>query len=122
MHQYIQNNKQIIDFSLDPLPEDIYTATPVLLNSYLTIFQNTTSASRTPRQRQGINILLDHMFSSSEVTNKVFVADPYLFMTPELPFEEVGNRLLPPTPEPQPTPSPSTQLPERIDLRIDQVI
>jgi hypothetical protein len=52
MQDYIQNNRQIIDFSLDQLPEEIYTPTPVLLNSYLTFFFNTTRTSRTARQRQ----------------------------------------------------------------------
>jgi hypothetical protein len=52
MNATIQANKQFIDFSLNPLPSDLYTENKVLLNSYLTFFFNTERAMRTARQRQ----------------------------------------------------------------------
>ncbi|MBP6256660.1 hypothetical protein KA405_02830 [Patescibacteria group bacterium] len=52
MESYIQSNKQFIDFSLNPLPSDLYKANSVLLNSYLTFFFNAERTMRTARQRQ----------------------------------------------------------------------
>lgn len=116
MRQYIQDNRQIIDFSLDPLPEEIYTPTPVLLNSYLTFFFNTSRPTRTARQRQWISALLKEIYASSSGLQDVFVHDPYLFTTPNIPLEEIKKRILP-VPKPVITSGATTQpLPERIDL------
>lgn len=116
MDQYIQNNNQIIDFSLDPLPEDIYAPTPVLLNSYLTFFFNTSRTTHTSRQRQGISTLLKEIYATSSWLQEIFVHDPYLFTTPDIPLEEIKKRILPPA-QPVAATGPTNQLlPERIDL------
>lgn len=116
MQQYIQDNNQIIDFSLDALPEELYTPTPVLLNSYLTFFFNTTRTNRTARQRQGISALIKEIYATSSGLQSVFVHDPYLFTTPDIPLEEIKKRLLPPQEPVVATWTTTQPLPERIDL------
>ncbi len=116
MQEYIQNNNQIIDFSLDQLPEEIYTPTPVLLNSYLTFFFNTTRTSRTARQRQWISALIKDIYATSTGLQDVFVQDPYLFTTPDIPLEEIKKRLLPKQEPLVNTWTTIQPLPERINL------
>lgn len=125
MQQYIQDNTQIIDFSLDPLPEELYTSTSVLLNSYLTFFFNHADSTRTARQRQWISALIKDIYATSSGLENVFVHDPYLFTTPDIPLEEIKKRLLP-TQEPVvATWTTTLPLPERIDLnniKVDDMI
>ncbi len=116
MQQYVQDNPQAIDFSLDTLPTELYTPTPVLLNSYLTFFFNTTRESRTARQRQWISALIKEIYATTSWLENVFVHDPYLFTTPDIPLEEIKNRILPRQEQPVSTWTTTIPLPERIDL------
>ncbi|MDP2669686.1 MAG: hypothetical protein Q8O99_01395 [bacterium] len=52
MESYVRDHKQIIDFSLNELPDDIYEPTPVLLNTYLIYFLNTKNPQRSIDQRK----------------------------------------------------------------------
>jgi hypothetical protein len=119
MQQYIQNNTQTIDFSLDPLPESLYTPTPVVLNNYLSFFLNTARTNRTIRQRQWLSALIKDVYATNSGNSElaeIFIADPYLFTTPDIWREEAKKRLLP-TQEPVAATWVSIQpLPERINI------
>lgn len=116
MQQYVQDNPQVVDFSLDTLPTELYTPTPILLNSYLTFFFNTTRENRTPRQRQWISALIKEIYATASGLENIFVHDPYLFTTPDIPLEEIKNRILPRQEQPVSTWTTTIPLPERIDL------
>lgn len=96
LYDYIADNKQLIDFSLDPLPEDMYTASPIVLNSYLSFFFNTKRNTFSSRQRKWVAALLQHIFHTSTGTQDVFVQDPYLFSVPSMSSGEIASLILPP--------------------------
>jgi len=116
MNQYVQDNPQAIDFSLDELPVDLYTPTPILLNSYLAFFFNTSRVNRTAGQRQWISALIKDIYATSSWLDTVFVRDPYLFTTPEIPFEQIKKRILPYQEQMPTTWAVVLPLPERIDI------
>jgi hypothetical protein len=105
MESYIQSNKQFIDFSLNPLPSDIYNVNNVLLNSYLTFFFNAERTIRTARQRQWLSLLIKNIFidtNNSTWETKLFEYDPYLFPLDQRASEEEIKKLLLPVPETKP--------------------
>ncbi len=105
MESYIQSNKQFIDFSLNPLPSDLYKANSVLLNSYLTFFFNAERTMRTARQRQWLSLLIKNIFidtNNSTWETKLFEYDPYLFPLDQRASEEEIKKLLLPVPETKP--------------------
>jgi hypothetical protein len=105
MNATIQANKQFIDFSLNPLPSDLYTENKVLLNSYLTFFFNTERAMRTARQRQWLSLLLKNIYiDKNNITweNKLFEYDPYLFPLEQRASDEEIKKLLLPIPDVKP--------------------
>lgn len=96
---YVQANTQVIDFSLDPLPEDLYNPTSILLNNYFAFFFNTTRSAQTVNQRKWLAALLQKAFiaQSFSGSSQIYAPDTYLFATPNLSIPEIRD-LLSPTP------------------------
>ncbi len=96
LQKFVKENKQIVDFSLDPLPEDIYTPTPILLNNYFTFFINSARTDRSEAQKKGIALLIQQLYTTTTGTEALFVRDPYLFSMPTKTTDEIKDLLLPP--------------------------
>lgn len=117
MNAAIQANKQFIDFSLHPLPSDLYKANKVLLNSYLTFFFNAERAMRTARQRQWLSLLIKNIYIDTNQNtweNKLFEYDPYLFPLEQRASDEEIKKLLLPVPETKPATNENTPLESNI--------
>lgn len=113
MNATIQANKQFIDFSLNPLPADLYKENKVLLNSYLSFFFNAERTMRTARQRQWLSLLLKNIYIDSNATtwdDKLFEYDPYLFPLEQRASDEEIKKLLLPVPEVKPENNDNTPL------------
>lgn len=119
LETYVRDHKQIIDFSLNPLPEDIYEPTSVLLNTYLISFFNTQALQRSTDQRKGLAALLQNIFSqeSASTAPALFVPESYLFDVPDLSLPEIKTLLAPENPHPvaEESPPPIRELPEQLD-------